>query len=159
MSGARAHIAFVDASDETHAALRGAYAARSGAAYACADDRVYGFMRVADAMRFYGAINARWDREQLIADLESAGLTAKLEVRRMRTAFQRALVVALIAATRPDALVVERADQFDAEAAAALLARIVRRVPHAVVTYAPGAAVPPGLYDELLPPAEASALS
>ncbi len=158
-------IALTDASDQTHAALRARYAARRDAGYAGADYRVYGYMRVADAVRYYGAIHARWDSAQLAADLEATGLSAGLEVRRMKTVYQRALVLALIAAAQPATLVIERADQFDAQPAAELLERVVRRAPWALVTYASDTIPPAGLFDLIVPagsfdssePAESSA--
>lgn len=144
-------IALSDASDQTHATLRARYAARRDAGYAGADYRVYGYMRVADAVRYYGAIHARWDAAQLASDLQATGLSAELEVRRMKTVYQRALVLALIAAARPATLVIERADQFDAQPAAELLERVVRRAPWALVTYASGTAPPAGLFDVVSP--------
>ena len=134
--------------------MRRTYAARRDVGYAGAEYRVYGFMRVADAVRFYGALHATWDGAQLAADLNAAGLTPQLEVRRMKTAYQRALVLALIAAARPETLVIERADQFDATAAAELLDRVVRRAPRALVTYASAATIPSALFDATLPATE-----
>jgi hypothetical protein len=72
----------------------------------------------------------------------------------MKTAYQRALVLALIAAARPETLVIERADQFDATAAAELLDRVVRRAPRALVTYASAATIPSALFDATLPATE-----
>ena len=146
-------IALTDASDQTHAALRARYAARRDAGYAGADYRVYGYMRVADAVRYYGAIHVPWDAAQLAADLQATGLSAELEVRRMKTVYQRALVLALIAAAQPATLVIERADQFDAQPAADLLERVVRRAPWALVTYAGGTTPPAGLFDVVSPAA------
>jgi hypothetical protein len=131
-------VALIDASDATHARLRERYAERRDVGYAGFDYRVYGRMRVADAVRFYGALHERWDGAQLAGDLQACGLGPGLEVRRMKTVYQRTLVLALISAARPALLVVERADQFDVPPAAELLERAVRRAAEAVVTY-PGA--------------------
>ena len=97
-------------------------------------------MRIADATRFYAALNARWDQAQLDADLALAGLAPEFEVKRMKRAYQRALVLALSCASTPATLVVEYGDEFDEAPAAALLQRAVERAEHAIVTYrgAPG---------------------
>ncbi len=100
---------------------------------------MYGFMRVGDAARYYAALHVRWDAVQLADDLTRAGLGAELEVRRMKTVYQRVLVLALISAAQPAFLVIERAEQFDVPPAAELLDRVVRRAARAIVTYAPGA--------------------
>jgi hypothetical protein len=80
-------------------------------------------------------MHRRWDAEQLAADLELAGLKASFEVRRMKRAFQRALVLALGAASLPELLVVENVEEFDEPGAAALLARAIARSPAALLTY------------------------
>ncbi len=92
-------------------------------------------MRIGDATRFYAALHATWDAAQLEADLDLAGLAPEFEVKRMKRAYQRALVLALSCAAQPDTLVVEYGDEFDEAPAAALLQRAVERVPHAIVTY------------------------
>ncbi len=126
----------LDADDAVHADLRARYLdARENLAYCGREFRVYRSMRIADAKRFYAALNATWDAAQLDADLELAGLAPEFEVRRMKRAYQRALVLALSCASKPQTLVVEYGDEFDEAPAAALLERAVARTPHAIVTY------------------------
>jgi hypothetical protein len=104
--------------------------------YVGRDFRTYGFMRVAQAVDFYAALNAgRWDDERIAADLAVAGLRATFEIRRMKRAYARALVLALTAATSPEMLVVEAAEEFDEAPAFALLERCVARSARAVVAF------------------------
>jgi hypothetical protein len=112
-------------------------------AYCGAEYRVYPSMRIADAVRFFAALHARWNAEQLAADFETAGLAGSFEVRRMKRAYQRALVLAFAAAAEPELLVVESAEEFDEPRVEALLARAVARAPAALVTFA-GEARPAG---------------
>ena len=129
-------VALCDASDAVHADLRARYLdAPIDLAYCGEEFRVYRSMRIADAIRFYAALNTRWDRGQLDADLALAGLAPEFEVRRMKRAYQRALVLALSCAPGPKTLVVEYGDEFDEAPAAALLERAVARAEHAIVTY------------------------
>ena len=103
--------------------------------YCGADYRVYPFMRVADAVRFFSAINDRWNAERLEADFEVARLDGSFEIRRMKRAYQRALVLALAVAAEPTTLVVENGEEFDDAPPAALLARAVERSATAIVTF------------------------
>ncbi len=137
--------------------LRARFSSRRDVGYAGADFRVYGYMRVADAVRFYSAIHARWDAAQLAEDLQATGLGLELEVRRMKTVYQRALVLALVSAARPDTLVIERAEQFDVPAAVALLERAVRRAAQVIATYAADAVPAEALFDVVSPANEYAA--
>ncbi len=92
-------------------------------------------MRIAEAARFFAALHLRWNAAQLASDFEAAGLSGTFEVRRMKRAYQRALVLAFAAAAEPELLVVESGEEFDEPPAAALLARAVARVPAALVTF------------------------
>jgi hypothetical protein len=103
--------------------------------YCGTEYRVYPSMRIDEAIRFYSAMHRRWDAEQLAADLELAGLRGTFEVRRMKRAFQRALVLAFAAASLPELLVVESVEEFDEPGAAALLVRAIARAPAVLVTY------------------------
>ncbi len=104
-------------------------------AYCGTEYRVYPSMRIEEAIRFYSAMHRSWDGEQLAADLDVAGLRGAFEVRRMKRAFQRALVLALGAASLPELLVVESVEEFDEPGAAALFARAIGRAPAVLVTY------------------------
>ena len=136
-------LAVTGVSDGFHARLRGRAgltaegprAEASGIGYAGREFRVYGFMRVGDAARFYASLHERWDEERLYADLAAAGLGERFEVRRMKRAYQRALVLALVLAAKPETLVVESAAEFDEPAARKLLASGIARVSRALVTY------------------------
>ena len=126
---------------------------RAAVAYCGREFRVYPSMRVGEAVRFYAALHDRWNAATLRDDLERTNLGEDVEVRRMKRAYQRALVLALALATEPELLVVESANEFDEPAAAELLDASVRRVPRALVTYE-GAAVPPsGTFAEIAPAA------
>ena len=96
---------------------------------------MYPSMRIAEAVRFFSAIHARWDPGQLEADFAVAGLGASFEVRRMKRAYQRALVLALAAAAQPEILVIENAEEFDEPRVALLLERAIVRAPAALVTF------------------------
>ncbi len=140
-AGSRVGLTGADAA--FHARLRAAFglapASREldprGLAYCGAEYRVYPFMRIADAVRFFSAVHERWDAEQLASDFALAGLDGAFEVRRMKRAYQRTLVLALSAASLPSTLVVENAEQFDEPPARALLARAIERAPAALVTF------------------------
>ncbi len=155
------HIAVVGADAAFHARLRVHYGlspssqaleAQSGLAYCGCEFRIYPSMRIGEAHRFYAALHERWDAERLSADLGSANLRPDFEVRRMKRAYQRALVVAFASAADPDILVIENAEEFDEPGAARLLERAVRRMPFALVTYGPGAQADSALFDEILQP-------
>ena len=139
-----ARIALVGATDGFHALLR----ARCGLGPAHAGDgtpiglgycgrefRAYPAMRVAEAARFYGALNAGWDAPRLREDLQTAGLQERFEIRRMKRAYQRTIVLAFAMAAQPELLVVENAEEFDEPGAFALLEASVTRVARAIVTY------------------------
>jgi hypothetical protein len=122
-----------------HAELRARYLDTSAnLAYCGQEFRVYRSMKIADAARFYAALNTKWDAAQLDDDLALAGLAPDFEVRRMKRAYQRALVLALACAATPATLVVEYGDEFDEAPAAALLQRAVTRAERAIVTYRSG---------------------
>ena len=139
-----ARIALTGADDAFHARLRARFGltptgALSGPAatlaYCGADFRVYPSMRVGEASRFFGALHDRWNAATLKADLERAGLRDDFEIRRMKRAFQRTVVLAFALASEPTVLVIEAADEFEEPGAAALLSSAVRRVSRAIVTY------------------------
>ncbi len=164
MVAASSHVALAGATPEVHAWLRryaglaparepigGAVAKVANAtnaanvadvvdvadvAYVGREFRVYPYMQIADAVRFYAALHARWDEAQLAADLASAGLEGGHQVRRLKLVYQRALVLALAVAPGPELLIVENAEEFDEAPARALLQRAVERVPRAIVTFA-----------------------
>ena len=92
-------------------------------------------MRIADANRFYATLHARWNDVRLREFLVLAGLDERFEIRRMKRAFQRALVLAYALASEPAVLVVENAEEFDEERLHALLERAIDFVPRAIVTY------------------------
>lgn len=143
-------IAIVAATDAFHAALRArcglgpahpSDGVPIGLGYCGREYRAYPAMRIADAARFYGALNRGWDAERLREDLALAGLHERFEIKRMKRAFQRTLVLALAMAARPELLVVEHAEEFDEPGAHALLEASVARAPRVIVTYGAGAAV------------------
>jgi hypothetical protein len=109
--------------------------AMPGLAYCGREFRAYPSMRIADAIRFYATLHARWNDARLRESLALAGLDERFEIGRMKRAFQRALVLAFALASEPVVLVVENAEEFDEERAHALLARAVGLVPRAIVTY------------------------
>ncbi len=137
-------IAVVDADEAFHVRLRARFGLAPsvraldpprGLAYCGSEFRIYPFMRIADAVRFFSAIHDRWDAERLEADFELSRLDGSFEIRRMKRAYQRALVLALAAAAAPTTLVVERGEEFDDGPPSALLARAVERAPAALVTF------------------------
>ncbi len=103
-------------------------------AYCGFDFRSYGWMRISGAVSFFEGIaplNAR-----LLAEyLALAGLEPSHDTQRMKTSYQRALVLALQASLEPEILVVERAQQFDEDRPAAVLREAILRAGRAVVTY------------------------
>ncbi len=162
MNGLRTgRFAVVGADDAFHARLRARFGlspspqaleAPRGLAYCGREFRIYPTMSIADAIRFYGAIHERWNAEQLTDDLLASNLRPEFEVRRMKRAYQRALVLALATAAEPAALVVEHAEEFDEPPTALLLERVVRRTPYALATYAEGAQAGSALFDEIQSP-------
>jgi ABC-type transport system involved in cytochrome c biogenesis ATPase subunit len=153
-------IALTGADDAFHARLRGRFglspsgaaeAPHASLAYCGREFRVYPSMSVGEASRFFGALNDRWNAASLRDDLARTGLGDAFEVRRMKRAYQRALVLAMAMATEPDVLVVESAEEFDEPGAAALLERSIARVSRALVTYAGEATPPSGIFVETLP--------
>jgi len=138
-------IAIVDATDAFHARLRARYGLGPaqpydgvpvGLGYCGREFRAYPAMRIADAARFYGALHARWNPARLRADLATAGLAERFEIRRMKRAYQRTIVLAFAMAAQPRLLVVENAEEFDEPGALALLETSVARAERAIVTYA-----------------------
>ena len=151
-------FAVVGADDAFHARLRAAFGlapssqehvAPRGLAYCGREFRIYPSMRIAEALRFYSAIHERWNAEQVAADLAAATMRPDFEIRRMKRAYQRALVVALATAAEPDTLVIEHGEEFDEAPAALLLERALRRSPYALVTYGEGAQADAALFDEI----------
>ncbi len=146
MTGAAAgsRVAVVGADAAFHAGLRAHYglapSPRSldvprGLGYCGAEYRIYPFMRISDAVRVFSASHERWDGERLEADFELARLDGSFEIRRMKRAYQRALVLALAVAASPATLVIEHGEDFDDGPPSALLARAVERAPTALVTF------------------------
>ena len=109
-------------------------------------------MRIGEALRFYAAIHERWNADRVAADLSIANLRPEFEVRRMKRAYQRALVIALAAAAEPTSLVIENAEEFDEAPARRLLERVVARTPYALVTYAEEAQADAASFDEIMRP-------
>ncbi len=109
-------------------------------------------MRISEAIRFYATLHDRWDAERLAADLAVATLRPDFEVRRMKRAFQRALVLALACAAEPNTLVIENGEEFNEAPALRLLERAVGRTPSALVTYAGEAQADAALFDEIVRP-------
>ena len=158
-----ARLAVTGADDAFHANLRrslglapGSDAQPEGLAYIGREFRVYTFMRIGDAVRFFSALHGRWDADALAADFETSGLNAGHEVRRMKRTYQRALVLALAMAAVPDLLVVELGEEFDEEPTRALLRACVERAPRAIVTFAASAAVDAGWFDGVVSASEFS---
>ncbi len=144
-------IAICDAPDAFCTRLRarfglapggGASLSPRGLGYCGREFRAYPSMRIADAVRFYAALHARWNGARLREHLALAGLEERFEIGRMKRAFQRTLVLVLALAPEPDLLVVENAEEFDEERPHALLQRAVDVVPRVVVTYAAGVTLP-----------------
>jgi hypothetical protein len=125
---------------------------RPGFAYCGREFRVYPSMRIGDAIRFYSALNERWNAETLTGDLRAAGLEERFEIKRMKTAYQRVLVLAFALAAEPRVLVVEAGEEFDEPPALAFLERAVARVPRALVTYSEEAV--PAFFDRVSPAAD-----
>ncbi len=158
MIGAAERIAYTGASDAFHVALRARYGmlpggARDGEqgdlAYVGREFRVYGYFRIAEAARFYAALRHRWDDATLARALAVAGLEPRFEIRRMKRAYQRALVLCFALAAKPERLVVECGDEFDETPARVLLERAVGDVRHAVVTFADGSVPEAGIFDDV----------
>lgn len=154
-------LAVVGADESFHQALRArcglvpsqaAPGVRPGLAYCGREFRVYPSMKISDAIRFYSALNQTWNAGTLAGDLGVAGLDERFEVKRMKSAYQRALVLAFALAAEPHALVVECGQEFDQPAALALLERAVARVPKTLVTYS-GDAPPPAFFEAAVPAA------
>jgi hypothetical protein len=109
-------------------------ASPQGIGYCGFDFRSYGYMQIGNAAAFFERI-APVDSALLSEYLAVAGLEAAHDTRRMKTAYQRALVLAIAAACRPEILVVERGGQFNEARPLALLREVVQRSPRAIVTY------------------------
>ena len=151
-------FAIVGADEAFHARLRTCFGLAPSSqdtvaprelAYCGQEFRIYPSMRIAEAVRFYAAIHERWNAERLAADLAAANLRPDFEVRRMKRAYQRALVLALATAAEPASLVVENAEEFDEAPTALLLQNVVRRTPYALVTYGEGAQADAAFFDEI----------
>lgn len=159
LSNVVARLALTGADDAFEARLRGRFgltpagarpSAPAALGYCGREFRVYPSMRVGEASRFYAALHDRWNAAVLRSDLERTGLGDAFEVRRMKRAYQRALVLAMALAAEPSLLVVEGAEEFDEAPAAALLERALGRVSRAIVTYGGDAQPPPGLFTQTL---------
>ncbi len=140
-------IAIVGATKELHNMLRngaGLSAAGHGAfrsgitpvAYAGHDFRAYDTMTVGGALAFYASLSREWNASQAAADLVLADLDERLDIRRLKRAFARALALAIVVAKPANLVVVEHGEQFDQEPPKALLDAVVARTPNAIVTYA-----------------------
>ncbi len=122
----------------------------AGLAYVGREYRVYSYMTVGFAARFYATLHDRWDPAALARALAVAGLAERFDVGRMKRAYQRTLVLAFALAALPRVLVVEGAEEFDEPGARALLERAVADVPAAVVTYAPDASIDRAWYTDVV---------
>ena len=129
---------------------RGAQPAHDDLGYVGREFRVYEYMQVGFAVRFYATLHERWDAEALARALQTAGLEERFDVRRMKRAYKRALVLAFALAASPHVLVVEGAEEFDEPGARALLERAVADAPTVVVTYAAEAAIDRSWFDDVL---------
>lgn len=158
---AAGRLAIVGASKAVHDALRhgaGISAAGHGryvsgltpVAYAGKDFRAYDHMTVGRARTFYKRVAGDFDDERLGADLALADLDERLEIRRLKRAYARALALAIVVAKPYRLLVVENGEQFDAEPTHRLLADVVRRSADAIVTYADDAAVPEATFGRVV---------
>jgi hypothetical protein len=150
---ASGRLAIVGATKAVHDALRhgaGVSAAGHGryvsgltpVAYAGQEFRAYDYMTVGRARSFYKRVSGDFDDERLSADLARADLDERLQIRRLKRAYARALALAIVVAKPHRLVVVEHGEQFDAEPTAQLLSDIVRRSADAIVTYAEDATVP-----------------
>ncbi len=115
--------------------------------YCGRDFRTYGRLTVAEAATLYENV-APLDRALLAHYLGTANLEPALIVRRMKRAYHRALVLALIASASPALLVVEGSDEFNEPPAARMLEEALRNAPRAIVTCEAGAA--PGACSQVL---------
>jgi len=106
------------------------------AGYAGREFRAYPSMRIADAGRFYAALRPGWDAGQFTELTAAAGLRGGYAIGRMKRAFQRALVLAIAAASDPARIVVEGGEEFDEPGALAALARVLETHPAVTVTFA-----------------------
>ena len=138
-------VAIVGADDAFHTALRARYGMRPGGsarapdsdlAYLGHDFRAYDYFSIAEASRFYAALERRWDAGVLARYLAIAGLEPRFEIKRMKRAYQRALVLCFALASSPERLVVELGEEFDEPPTRALLERATESVSHALVTFA-----------------------
>jgi len=139
---AAVRVAISEASEAFCARLRRRYGLAPGVlplpvglGYCGREYRVYPSMRIVDAMRFYAALHVRWNDARLRDALARAGLDERFEIRRMKRAYQRALVLAFALAAEPALLVVENAEEFDETGSRALLQYAVDLVPSVIVTY------------------------
>lgn len=140
-----ARIAVLDATKELHLGLRRRYGlapsnGRNGTqsddvAYVGREFRVYTFMRIGEAARFYGALHSRWDGAALAKDFAALGIDPNFEVKRLKSTYQRALVLALALARRPKSLVVECAEEFDEPKTRALLENALGRTSLSIATF------------------------
>ncbi len=157
--------AIVDATDATHASLRAAYgltpgsrsnaradvrAAASDLGYVGHEFRVYPYMRVSEATRFIAAIHRSWDPVVAERYFEIAGIGSNFEIRRLKRAYQRALVLCYALAGNPARLVIENAEEFDEPGTRALLASAIASAPDVVVTYGAGAEIDRAWYDAVV---------
>ena len=157
-------MAVADADDAFHAALRARFGllpranaapVADGLAYIGREYRVYAYMKIGFAARFYATLHDRWDPLALARALEIAGLAESYDVGRMKRAYQRALVLAFALAAMPHVLVVENAEEFDEPGARALLENAVRDVPASVVTYGFDAAIDRDWYGDVIAASDA----
>jgi hypothetical protein len=135
-------LAVYAAGPELEAYLRRTYPPQSGRAYVGFDYRVYPHMRVDQALRFYSELNARWDHARVHALMAQAEIYGNYEIGRMRSVYQRALVLVAQVGALPTELIVERGEDFE-NGLGSLLETAISLVPSAIVTY--GTPGPPEL--------------
>ena len=152
-------LAIAEADDAFHAALRARFGllpranaapVSDGLAYIGREFRVYSYMKIGFAARFYATLHERWDTAALARALDVASLAESYDVGRMKRAYQRALVLAFALAASPHVLVIENAEEFDEPGARALLERAIADVPSVVVTYGAQAAIDREWYGEVV---------
>jgi hypothetical protein len=139
LAAAGQRIAIERAGSDAEARLRAACglhgpADPKGLGYCGRDFRVYRWMTIAQARAYYASPGAL-DRALLDESLAASHLSPGIRIGRMKRAYQRALVLALLTAADPEVLVVEGGEEFDEAPARALLLAAVARARRAVVTF------------------------
>lgn len=144
-------VALVGATPATHDALRreAGLAPPHTVGYAGREYRVYSHMRVAEATRFYASLCKRWDPGALQRGFDLAGIGDNFEIRRLKRAYQRALVLCYVLAQNPRRAVIEAGDEFDEAGPCRLLEHAVASVPSALVTFGGDAPFERAWFDEV----------